>query len=288
MGFAMEGHLGADDRRVVDKQIRAGRTPAALPDTHRHRCGRRLLRIESPALPLTPNGAMRNERRAGISGQGPAAGDDGLFLSFSRRPASPLTRRRARSLPLSPRSPLRPKTGFRQYLIRASRGRLHAERDTGRHSARLPALGLTKIVWAVDILLSMDIPGLPSPSIFDGAACVARTPADGQDCRRPGDPRRGRRAQSLHLPRQRRNQKSTTPAVRTRPPTSRTSRSKGSSSPAQSTNGRSTSRPGVWRKGNRPLEQFRPRSNMASSTRGGRKAGVDRIHRIKKQIQIRA
>lgn len=48
--------------------------------------------------------------------------------------------------------------GFRQYLARALREGASAEEVLDALLMAFPALGLAKIVWAVDILLAMDIP----------------------------------------------------------------------------------------------------------------------------------
>jgi nitrite reductase/ring-hydroxylating ferredoxin subunit/alkylhydroperoxidase/carboxymuconolactone decarboxylase family protein YurZ len=49
-------------------------------------------------------------------------------------------------------------TGFRQYLTRALREGASAQEVLDALLMAFPALGLAKIVWAVDILLDMDIP----------------------------------------------------------------------------------------------------------------------------------
>lgn len=49
-------------------------------------------------------------------------------------------------------------TGFRQYLVRALRAGASANEILDALLMAFPALGLTKIVWAIDILLEMDIP----------------------------------------------------------------------------------------------------------------------------------
>lgn len=49
-------------------------------------------------------------------------------------------------------------TGFRQYLRRALREGVTADEILDALLLAFPSLGLTKIVWAMDILLEMDIP----------------------------------------------------------------------------------------------------------------------------------
>ncbi|MCI0399840.1 MAG: Rieske 2Fe-2S domain-containing protein [Gammaproteobacteria bacterium] len=49
-------------------------------------------------------------------------------------------------------------SGFRQYLPRALRAGATADEVLDALLAAFPVLGLAKIVWAVDILLEMDIP----------------------------------------------------------------------------------------------------------------------------------
>ncbi len=59
--------------------------------------------------------------------------------------------------------------GFRQYLIRAREAGCTPNEILDAILHAFPALGLTKIVWAVDILLSMDIPEF-RPEYLDAAA----------------------------------------------------------------------------------------------------------------------
>ena len=49
-------------------------------------------------------------------------------------------------------------TGFRQYLVRALQAGVTPNQIIDALFVAFPALGLSKIVWAVDIILSMDIP----------------------------------------------------------------------------------------------------------------------------------
>src|SRR3990167_2246428 len=48
--------------------------------------------------------------------------------------------------------------GFRQYLVRARQDGCTPREILDAILHAFPALGLTKIVWAIDILLDMDIP----------------------------------------------------------------------------------------------------------------------------------
>lgn len=57
-------------------------------------------------------------------------------------------------------------SGFRQYLSRALRTGCTPEEIVDALLMAFPVLGLTKIVWAVDILLAMDIPEF-RPESFD-------------------------------------------------------------------------------------------------------------------------
>ncbi|MEJ2760359.1 MAG: Rieske 2Fe-2S domain-containing protein [Gammaproteobacteria bacterium] len=52
----------------------------------------------------------------------------------------------------------RTETGFRQYLPRALRAGASADEILDALLCAFPTLGLTKIVWAIDILLDMDLP----------------------------------------------------------------------------------------------------------------------------------
>ncbi len=49
-------------------------------------------------------------------------------------------------------------TGFRQYLVRALRVGVSADEIIDALFAAFPTLGLSKIIWAVDIILVMEIP----------------------------------------------------------------------------------------------------------------------------------
>lgn len=49
-------------------------------------------------------------------------------------------------------------TGFRQYLVRAMQAGVTANQILDALFVAFPTLGLSKIVWAVDIILAMDIP----------------------------------------------------------------------------------------------------------------------------------
>ena len=57
-------------------------------------------------------------------------------------------------------------TGFRQYLSRALRNGASANEILDALLMAFPTLGLAKIVWAVDILLDMDIPEFHPESLF--------------------------------------------------------------------------------------------------------------------------
>ena len=59
--------------------------------------------------------------------------------------------------------------GFRQYLTRALREGCTANEVIDALLMAFPALGLAKIVWAVDILLDMDIPEF-RPEMLEGEA----------------------------------------------------------------------------------------------------------------------
>ena len=56
--------------------------------------------------------------------------------------------------------------GFRQYLTRALRNGASANEVLDALLMAFPTLGLAKIVWAVDILLDMDIPEFHPDSLF--------------------------------------------------------------------------------------------------------------------------
>ena len=59
--------------------------------------------------------------------------------------------------------------GFRQYLVRARQDGCSPREILDAILHAFPALGLTKIVWAIDILLSMDIPEF-RPEYLDATA----------------------------------------------------------------------------------------------------------------------
>ena len=55
--------------------------------------------------------------------------------------------------------------GLRQYLVRAMQVGVTADEIIDALFLAFPTLGLTKIVWAVDIILSMDIPEFKPESL---------------------------------------------------------------------------------------------------------------------------
>jgi len=130
--------------------------------------------------------------------------------------------------------------GFRQYLSRALREGCTPAEILDALLMAFPALGLAKIVWAVDILIDMDLPefqadamGFPAHARRKAAADIEVGTTQRHDCDGRG----------LFVHRTRTNSASTTAAVRTRPPTSRTWHSTERRLPAPSTSGPSTSRP---------------------------------------------
>ena len=56
--------------------------------------------------------------------------------------------------------------GFRQYLTRALRNGAHPNEVIDALLMALPTLGFAKIVWAVDLLLEMDIPEFRPENLF--------------------------------------------------------------------------------------------------------------------------
>ncbi len=56
-------------------------------------------------------------------------------------------------------------TGFRQYLVRALRVGVSADEIIDSLFAAFPTLGLSKIIWAVDIILAMEIPEFDPESL---------------------------------------------------------------------------------------------------------------------------
>lgn len=59
--------------------------------------------------------------------------------------------------------------GFKQYLKRALRDGATPMEVLDALLMAFPALGLTKIVWAVDILLKMELPGFKPETLLGGA-----------------------------------------------------------------------------------------------------------------------
>jgi alkylhydroperoxidase/carboxymuconolactone decarboxylase family protein YurZ len=111
--------------------------------------------------------------------------------------------------------------GFRQYLGRALRDGCTPMEVLDALLMAFPALGLAKIVWAVDIILAMDLPEFKPEAMSSKGQWTAIAAA----------------CSSIAT---RRTSASTTAAVRTRAPTSRTWHSTASRSPARSTSGPST------------------------------------------------
>ena len=73
--------------------------------------------------------------------------------------------------------------GFRQYLSRALREGCTPMEVLDALLMAFPALGLTKIIWAVDIILAMDIPGFapealqPAPASWHDVMAAADLPS---------------------------------------------------------------------------------------------------------------
>jgi nitrite reductase/ring-hydroxylating ferredoxin subunit/alkylhydroperoxidase/carboxymuconolactone decarboxylase family protein YurZ len=63
--------------------------------------------------------------------------------------------------------------GLRQYLRRALREGCTAVEVIDALLMAFPALGLAKIIWAVDVILDMKLPEFQDPAVFEGAAEVA-------------------------------------------------------------------------------------------------------------------
>lgn len=57
-------------------------------------------------------------------------------------------------------------TGFRQYLVRALQSGVTANEIIDSLLVAFPTLGLSKIIWAIDIILDMNLPEF-SPEILD-------------------------------------------------------------------------------------------------------------------------
>jgi len=68
--------------------------------------------------------------------------------------------------------------GFRQYLTRALRNGANPNEVLDALLMAFPTLGLAKIVWAIDILLDMDIPEFRPQNLFAEAAWHTVTTLD--------------------------------------------------------------------------------------------------------------
>jgi nitrite reductase/ring-hydroxylating ferredoxin subunit/alkylhydroperoxidase/carboxymuconolactone decarboxylase family protein YurZ len=68
--------------------------------------------------------------------------------------------------------------GFRQYMTRALRNGASANEVLDALLMAFPTLGLAKIVWAVDILLEMDIPEFRPENLFAEPAWHTVAPLD--------------------------------------------------------------------------------------------------------------
>ena len=117
--------------------------------------------------------------------------------------------------------------GFRQYLKRALRDGCTPMEILDALLMAFPALGLTKIVWAVDLILAMDLPEFQPGAMGAAGAWHDVIAADELAV---GEARRRGRADKLaaegHLATF--GIVSTTAAARTRRPTSRSSRCRAS------------------------------------------------------------
>jgi len=84
--------------------------------------------------------------------------------------------------------------GFRQYLPRALQAGASADEILDALLCAFPTLGLTKIVWAIDILLDMDIPEFRPERLghragWHDVAAVADLPGDRGVCLEYGEER---------------------------------------------------------------------------------------------------
>ncbi len=89
--------------------------------------------------------------------------------------------------------------GFRQYVGRALREGCTPMEVVDALLMAFPALGLAKIIWAVDIILEMNIPGFQPEALTSPR--VARCDGQQGHSGRTGDANGMRRTRPVHLPR---------------------------------------------------------------------------------------
>jgi len=68
--------------------------------------------------------------------------------------------------------------GFRQYLARALRDGCSADEVLDALLMAFPALGLTKITWAIDLIIAMDLPAFQPRALGAGATWHELTATD--------------------------------------------------------------------------------------------------------------
>jgi SulP family sulfate permease len=115
-----------------------------------------------------------HERRACLPRQGPARGD-GPLLRVPEGRGKHLDPKTRNLISVITKVHAQTERGLRQYLKRALRAGCTPAEVLDALLMAFPALGLAKIVWAVDIILAMDLPGFRP----EAAAEAGQSPAHG-------------------------------------------------------------------------------------------------------------
>ena len=89
----------------------------------------------------------------------------GAYFSFMKDAGSRLDPKTRNLISVITKVHAQTENGLRQYLKRALREGATADEVLDALLMAFPALGLAKIVWAIDVILRMDLPEFRSPGI---------------------------------------------------------------------------------------------------------------------------
>ncbi len=101
------------------------------------------------------------------------------YFDFIRKSGRHLDRKTRAIISLITKVDNQTETGFRQYLVRALQAGVTPDEVIDALLVAFPTLGLSKIVWAVDILLAMDIPEFRPEVLGERAEWHPITPLEG-------------------------------------------------------------------------------------------------------------
>ena len=98
----------------------------------------------------------------------------GHYFAFLKDAGSQLDPKTRNLISVITKVHAQPERGFRQYLGRALREGCSPAEVLDALLMAFPALGLAKIVWAVDIILEMDLPEFQPAALGEAGAAARR------------------------------------------------------------------------------------------------------------------